>query len=215
MPVYHVSNFDVSAVQIDLSSNFFADNTLLAHYWVGIEVDFNSNGAIKDDTALNALFKNVFDVSAAINVVNSPVYYNEGSGGEMDSFNENSFDEFTVGNNVLFKDLGVIYNDENNQGILYSSAIYTNVTALRAANNANTSFNGKVKAKFDPIPTITGLREKMLASINDSTNSDLGTNNEVPPGSIFGFKVVRTLNLAGTSQDRTIIIGVVLRQLIV
>jgi len=215
MPVYHVSNFDVSAVQIDLSSNIFADDTLLAHYWVEIQVNFNSNGAIKDDTALNAIFKNVFDVSAAINVVNSQVYYNEGSGGEKDLFNVSSFDEFPVGNSVKFKDLGVINDDEYYQGILYSSAIYTNVTALRAANNANTSFNGKVKAKFDPIPTITGLREKMLASINASTGSDLGTNNEVPPGSIFGFKVVRTLNLAGTSQDRTIIIGVVLRQLIV
>jgi hypothetical protein len=117
-----------------------------------------------------------------------------------------------VGNNVLFKDLGVINHDD---GILYNENIYTNVTALREANNANTSFNGKVKAIFDAIPTITGLREKMLASINESTNSDLGIENIVPEGSIFGFKVIRTLNLAGTSEDRTIIIGVLLKQLII
>jgi len=212
MPVYHISNFDVSAVQIDLSSNVFADNTLLAQYWVGTEANFNSNGSIKNDQDLNAIFKNVFDVSAAINVVNSQVYYNEGSGGAADSFNENSFEEFPVGNNVLFKDLGVINHDEYNEGVLYGS-IYIGVDALREANNANTSFNGKVKAIFDPIPTITGLRERMMASINASTGSNLSTDGEVPEGSIFGFKVVRTLNLAGTSQDRTIIIGVVLRQL--
>jgi hypothetical protein len=215
MPVYHISNFDVSAVQIDLSSNVFADDTLLTHYWVVQEVEFNSNGAIKDDTALNAIFKNVFDVNAEINVVNNPVYYNEGAGGASRvSFEENNFEEFYL-NNVLFKDLGVINHDEYSIGILYSSAIYTNVTALRASNNANTSFNGKVKAIFDPIPTITGLRERMMASINASTNSDLSINDAVPEGNIFGFKVVRNLNLAGTSQDRIIHIGILLQQLIV
>jgi hypothetical protein len=213
MPVYHVSNFDVSAVQIDLSANFFADNTLLAQYWVVKQVEFNEDGAIKSDEDLNALFKNVFDINVEDNVVESPVYYNEASSAGVDFFNENAFEEFVVGNDVLFKDLGVINHDYYNEGILYDENIYTNVTALRAANNANTSFNGKVKAIFDAIPTITGLREKMMASINISTDDDLDIEHDVPVGASFGFLVVRNLNLAGSSQDQTIIIGIVLTQL--
>jgi len=213
MPVYHVSNFDVSAVQIDLSSNIFATDTLTADYWVGIEVNFNSNAAIKTDASLNALFKNVFDVSAADNVVNSQVYVNEGGGTQ--NFDPAIIDENRLIPNVLFKDLGVLNNGAYGSEVPYSNSIYTNVDALRTANNANTSFNGKVKAIFDAIPTITGLREKMLASINVGSDPDvdLGIEDEVPEGSIFGFKVIRHLNLAGTSEDRTIIIGVVLIQI--
>lgn len=44
MPVYHISNFDVSAVQIDLSANIFtADTTLTADYWVWLRVTFNDS----------------------------------------------------------------------------------------------------------------------------------------------------------------------------
>ena len=42
MPVYHVDAFDVSAVQIDLSANFFNADTISADYWVDVSVNFNS-----------------------------------------------------------------------------------------------------------------------------------------------------------------------------
>jgi hypothetical protein len=60
--------------------------------------------------------------------------------------------------------------------------------------------------------SITGLRERMLASINAQTNTDYSTNDPVPINTQFGFLVVRNLNLAGTNQDQTIHIGVVLKQ---
>jgi hypothetical protein len=78
MPVYHISNFDVSAVQIDLSSNVFADNTLLADYWLGIEVEFNSNGVIKSDADLNDMFKSVFSVDSETYVGTASAFRNQG-----------------------------------------------------------------------------------------------------------------------------------------
>ena len=54
----------------------------------------------------------------------------------------------------------------------------------------------------------------MMASINVGSNPDvdLAISQAVPAGSQFGILVVRNLNLAGTSQDQTIHIGVVLEQ---
>jgi hypothetical protein len=201
MPVYHVSNFDVSAVQIDLSANIFAD-TLVADYWVKKVVTFNSGSAIKTSADLNAQFKDVFTTSGTDYVGTTAVY--RGSSGRVSYATATTL----VANSVQFKDLGVIGSDHN----LLSSSIYTNVTDLVASNQASTSFNGKARAVLQALGDITGLREKMLASINASTNSDLGTNQAVPPGSQFGFKVVRNLNLAGTSEDRQIFIGILLEQ---
>jgi hypothetical protein len=198
MPVYHVSNFDVSAVQIDLSANFFAD-TLVADYWVKKVVTFNSGGAIKDDTALNAQFKAVFD-TAGTDYVGTTAVTRGSSRGSYAT---------TAVTGVLFKDLGVIKASDHS---LYSSSIYTNITDLSANNQLSTSFNGKARAALQALGDITGLREKMMASINVGTGSDRGIDQTVPAGSQFGFKVVRNLNLAGTNEDRQIFIGVVLEQ---
>jgi len=202
MPVYHVSNFDVSAVQIDLSGSIFDTDTLVCDYWVRKVVTFNSGG-IKDDTALNAQFKAVFNTAGTDYVGTTAVY--RGSG-------RVSYAAATtlVPNSVQFKDLGVIGSDHN----LLSSSIYTNVTALCTSNELSTSFNGKARAVLQGLGDVTGLREKMLASINvgSEPDVDLGTNQPVPAGSQFAFKVVRNLNLAGTNQDRQIFIGILLEQ---
>jgi hypothetical protein len=204
MPVYHVSNFDVSAVQIDLSANIFASDTLLCDYWVRRVVNFNSGGAIKDDTALNAQFKAVFNTAGANYVGTTAV--TRGSSGRVNY----ASDLTTVANNVQFKDLGVIGSDHN----LLSSSIYSNVTALCESNELSTSFNGKARAVLQGLPDVTGLREKMLASLNvgEDPDQDLGINEIVPGGIRFAFKVIRKLNLAGTNQDREIFIGILLEQ---
>jgi len=205
MPVYHISNFDVSAVQIDLSANIFiADSAdLSADYWVGKEVEFNSNGVIKSDADLNDMFKSVFSAESNIYVGTEPAFRNEGG------TRSNIADNATLDTGFQFKDLGVIRADHT----LYSSDIYPDVTALCESNNDPTSFNGKARAVLQALDDITGLREKMLASINAYEGTDLGIEDAVPVGANFGFKVVRILNLAGLSQDRTIHIGIVLRQL--
>jgi len=201
MPVYHVSNFDVSAVQIDLSSNVFqADSAnLSADYWLGINVEFNSNGVIKSDADLNDMFKSVFSVGSETYVGTASAFRNQGG------TRSNIAVDATEDTGFQFIDLGVIRADHN-------LAIYSNVTALRANNNDTTSFNGKARAVLINKDPITGLRERMMASINAGTGSNLGTNQDVPVGSQFGFLVVRNLNLAGTTQDRTIHIGIVLQQ---
>jgi len=201
MPVYHVSNFDVSAVQIDLSSNIFSSNTLLCDYWVRKLVTFNSGTAIKTDASLNAQFKAVFDISGTDYVGTTAVV--RGSSGRV-----NYASNLTDVSNVQFKDLGVIGSDHT----LFSSAIYTNVTDLSANNQLSSSFNGKARAALQLLDNVTGLREKMMASINAGTPTDLSIDQNVPSGTQFAFKVVRNLNLAGTSQDRQIFIGILLEQ---
>ena len=61
MPVYHVYNFDVSAVQIDLSANIFTADDFSADYWIVVNVNFNefNDGGIKSDTSLNQMFTNI------------------------------------------------------------------------------------------------------------------------------------------------------------
>jgi hypothetical protein len=202
MPVYHISNFDVSAVQIDLSSNIFiADSAALsADYWVEKGVNFNVGGAIQGDISLNSIFKNILSMT---DINGSPVYRN--SLGTRSA----TFSTHTQLTDVQFKDLGVL---NKNSHTLFNSAIYSNITNLTANNLLSTSFTGKVHAVLSNKTSITGLRERMLASINAQTNSDLGTNSPVPINSQFGFLVVRNLNFPGTNQDQTIHIGVVLKQ---
>jgi len=202
MPVYHISNFDVSAVQIDLSSNIFiADSAeLSADYWVEKGVNFNVGGVIQEDISLNSIFKNILSMT---DINGSPVYRNA-LGTRSATFSNN-----TQLSNVLFRDLGVL---NKNSHTLFDSAIYSNITNLTANNLLSTSFTGKVHAVLSNKTSITSLRERMIASINSGTGSDLGTNSPVPINSQFGFLVVRNLNLAGTSQDQTIHVGVVLKQ---
>ena len=207
MPVYHVDAFDVSAIQIDLSANFFtADSAnLSAEYWVKKVVDFNSGGAIKDDTALNTQFKGIFTTSSTDYVGTTAVFRN--SGGTRTSDYSTATTAVT---GVQFKDLGVIKADHT----LYTNTLYSNVDALTTSDNNTTSFNGKARAVLIAKSSVTGLRERMRASINVGSNPDvdLAITSPVPAGSQFGFLVVRNLNLAGTSQDRTIHIGIVLEQ---
>ena len=202
MPVYHISNFDVSAVQIDLSSNIFvADSAdLSADYWVEQGVNFNVGSAIAGDVSLNTIFKNILSMT---NINGNPVYRNA-LGTRSATFSNN-----TQLSNVLFRDLGVL---NKNSHTLFDSAIYLNITNLTANNLLSTSFTGKVHAVLSNKTSITGLRERMLASINAQTNTDYSTNDPVPINTQFGFLVVRNLNLAGTNQDQTIHIGVVLKQ---
>ena len=206
MPVYHVLEFDVSAIQIDLSANFYAENTIAADYWVKKVVDFNSGGAIKDDTALNAQFKGIFSGQSTDYVGTTAVFRNLGGTRTSDYSTAN-----TAVTDVQFKDLGVI---KKTTHTLYTNTLYSNVDALKESNNDPTSFNGKARAVLIAKSSVTGLREKMMASINVGSNPDVdySITQPVPAGSQFGFLVVRNLNLAGTSQDETIHIGVVLEQ---
>jgi hypothetical protein len=205
MPVYHVSNFDVSAVQVDLSSNIFAVDTLTADYWVKKVVTFNSGSAIKTSADLNSQIKAVFNTAGTDYVGTTAVFRN--TDGSRSTYVSASTTAVT---SVQFKDLGVIGSDH----ALLSSSLYSNVTDLVASNEITTSFNGKARAALTVLGDITGLREKMMASINVGSDPDvdLGINQAVPAGSQFGFKVVRNLNLAGTSQDRQIFIGIILEQ---
>ena len=207
MPVYHVSNFDVSAVQIDLSANIFtADTSITADYWVWLRVTFNDSNtnSIQSDASLNYLFKNIMLTPfSTLNV--SAVWSTRLIGGRSTTF-ATAFAGSALSSLIKFKDLGII---DKNTDTLFSGSIY-NIGDL-TANNASTypeSFIGKVHNVLSNKDFITGLRERMMASIN----SNLSINQNVPVGSQFGFQIVRILNLAGTSQDQTAIIGVVLEQ---
>ena len=212
MPVYHVDAFDVSAVQIDLSANIFtADSAnLSADYWVRRKVNFNSGGAIRSDVSLNFIFKNIADSSWG-DLGNSDVSRN--STGRSNIFADATTAISDSGVRVKFKDLGVIKADHS----LYTNSLYSNVDTLRTNNSTTTTtFVGKVNARLQSVTSVTGLREKMLASINvgSDPDRDLTITDPVPNGSDsqFGFLVVRNLNLAGTSQDLATHIGVVLEQ---
>ena len=207
MPVYHISNFDVSAVQIDLSANIFtADTSITADYWVWLRVTFNDSNtnSIQSDASLNYLFKNIMLTPfSTLNV--SAVWSTRLIGGRSTTF-ATAFAGSALSSLIKFKDLGII---DKNTDTLFSGSIY-NIGDL-TANNASTypeSFIGKVHNVLSNKDFITGLRERMMASIN----SNLSINQNVPVGSQFGFQIVRILNLAGTSQDQTAIIGVVLEQ---
>jgi len=206
MPVYHVSNFDVSAVQIDLSANIFSSTSLSADYWVKVDVSFNSGGVIKGNSDLNDLFFNIFTAQAAPYYAGTASAFRNSAGTRS-----NIYADASINTGFQFKDLGVIKSDHS----LLSSDIYTDVSNLRAAVNANTSFVGKASEAINLLNPggITGLREKIMASINAGTNNDLSIDQAVPVGTQFGFKVVRNLNLAGSSQDKQIFIGVVLQQI--
>jgi hypothetical protein len=211
MPVYHISNFDVSAVQIDLSANIFtADTTLTADYWVWLRVTFNDSNtnSIQSDASLNYLIKNIMSTST-LNV--SSVYSTRLIGGRSTTFATAEAGS-PLTSTIKFKDLGII---DKNTDTLFNGSIY--IIGDLSANSASTypqSFIGKVHNVLSNKTSVTGLRERMMASINVGSNPDvdLGTNQNVPVGSQFGFQIVRNLNLAGTSQDQTAIIGVVLEQ---
>lgn len=207
MPVYHISNFDVSAVQIDLSANVFTgDTTLTADYWVWLRVTFNdtNTNSIQSDLSLNYLFKNIMLTPfSTLNV--SSVWSTRLIGGRSTTF-ATAFAGSTLSYSIKFKDLGII---DKNTDQLFSESIY-NIGNL-TENNASTypeSFIGNVHNVLSNKTSITGIRERMMGSIN----SNLSTNQLVPVGSRFGFQIVRNLNLAGISQDQTAIIGVVLEQ---
>ena len=198
MPVYHVSDFDVSAVQIDLSANIFnADSAnLSADYWVDVSVNFNSYTEA-DNTLLNFRFKsfaNDVNVDAAI---------------VRRSATRSTSPGTTELPNIFFKDLGIINKNDNT---LFSSTIYSNITTLSESNTLYTSFKGKVHAVLQTNYGVTGLRTRMIASINAATGSDLSADGLIPINSKFGFLIVRNLNLAGTSQDQTIHIGCIFTQ---
>jgi hypothetical protein len=111
---------------------------------------------------------------------------------------------------IQFKDLGVIKASDHS---LYSSSVYTGVTSLRINNRADTNtFVGKVDALLQAKDSVTGLRERMLASINEEEAENYGIDSPVPSGSQFGFLVVRNLDVLGTSEDRQIFIGIILEQ---
>jgi hypothetical protein len=204
MPVYHVSDFDVSAVQIDLSANIFTADDFSADYWIVVNVDFNEyNGGIKSDTSLNQMFTNINQY------IDRPVYATRPIGGRTTTF-DIAYDTSPL-LNIQFSDLGII---DKTTDTLFNGSIY-NIGDL-SANNPITyplSFIGKVNTALQAID-VTGLRERMMASINADTGSNLGITQNVPFESDFGFLVVRKVNFAGLSLDnsQTANIGVVLRQ---
>ena len=202
MPVYHVTDFDVSAVQIDLSANAFNADTIFADYWVHIEnIDFNiDQEEIGGDEFLSDLFKGCVSNG---DIDDAAVFRSATRTNIFDTLNLIALP------NIHFRDLGVINinNDEK-----FNSNIY-NIGDLIADNLDTTSFNGKVNAILESRQTVTGIRERMISSINTTNEPQLGITDPVPGGSQFGFLIVRNLNLAGTSQDQTIQIGVVLEQI--
>jgi hypothetical protein len=201
MPVYHVSNFDVSAVQIDLSANIFTADDFSADYWIVVNVDFNEyEGGIKSDASLNQMFTNINQY------IDRPVYATRPIGGRTTTFATAYATSPLL--NIQFSDLGII---DKTTDTLFNGSIY-NIGDLNA-NNPITyplSFIGKVNTALQAIIHVTGLREKMMASINNN----LGITDNVPYQSDFGFLVVRKVNFAGSSLDnsQTANIGVVLRQ---
>jgi hypothetical protein len=196
MPVYHISNFDVSAVQIDLSANVFSAISLEADYWVDASINFDSY--IGFNTALNTRFRTfVTDNNVGIEAI------------VRKSATRSTNPGTTIVTDVFLKDLGVINKNDNS---LYSSDIYSNITTLRGVSGTAGSFLNKVNTLLVAKTPITNLRERMMASINASTGSDLGLDGTTPINSKFGFLIVRNLNLAGTSQDQTIHIACILTQ---
>ena len=117
MPVYHVSNFDVSAVQIDLSSNIFSSTSLSADYWVKVDVSFNSGGVIKGNNDLNDLFFNIFTAQAAPYYAGTASAFRNSAGTRS-----NIYADATTNTGFQFKDLGVIKSDHS----LLSSDILVN-----------------------------------------------------------------------------------------
>ena len=196
MPVYHVDAFDVSAVQIDLSANFFNADTISADYWVDASINFDSY--IGFNTALNTRFRTfVTDNDTGISAI------------VRKSATRSSTPGTTIVSDVFLKDLGIINYSDNS---LYSSTIYNNISTLQGISSTSGSFLNKLNTLLLAKTPITNLRERMMASINNSTGSDLGLDGTTPINSKFGFLVVRNLNLAGTSQDRTIHIACILTQ---
>jgi len=196
MPVYHISNFDVSAVQIDLSANVFSAISLEADYWVDASINFDSY--IGFNTGLNTRFRTfVTDNNVGIEAI------------VRKSATRSTNPGTTIVTDVFLKDLGVINKNDNS---LYSSDIYSNITTLRGVSGTAGSFLNKVNTLLVAKTPITNLRERMMASINASTGSDLGLDGTTPINSKFGFLIVRNLNLAGTSQDQTIHIACILTQ---
>ena len=209
MPVYHISNFDVSAVQIDLSANIFTADDFSADYWIVVNVNFNefNDGGIKSDTSLNQMFTNINQY------IDRPVYATRLDGGRTTTF-ATAYATIPL-SNIQFSDLGII---DKTTDTLFNGSIY-NIGDLNA-NNPITyplSFIGKVNTALQAITHVTGLRERMMASINynnGGTKSDLDITGNVPYQSDFGFLVVRKVNFAGSSLDNSqnANIGVVLRQ---
>ena len=205
MPVYHINNFDVSAVQIDLSANAFGADTIQADYWAVKKVQFNSGGSIKSDVDLNALFKDITPFAT------NSVYKTAGASRRTQTFADvsNSIGGAGLLSDISFNQLGII---NRNNDTLFISSIYNigNLTQSNPTTYPN-SFVGKVQTSLTAKTNAIGLREKMMSSIN-SSGSNLSTNDPVPKNSEFGYLIVRNLNFAGTTQDQTAHIGIVFQQ---
>lgn len=205
MPVYHINNFDVSAVQIDLSANAFGADTIQADYWAVKKVQFNSDGSIKSDVDLNALFKDITPFAT------NSVYKTAGASRRTQTFADvsNSIGGAGLLSDISFNQLGII---NRNNDTLFISSIYNigNLTQSNPTTYPN-SFVGKVQTSLTAKTNAIGLREKMMSSIN-SSGSNLSTNDPVPKNSEFGYLIVRNLNFAGTTQDQTAHIGIVFQQ---
>jgi hypothetical protein len=204
MPVYHISNFDVSAVQIDLSANFFAADDFAADYWVDICFNFNtssniSGSALKSEADINSWFKNL-----ASYIQTAPVYATTSQSETYSSARARS-----ALSGITFKDLGIINVDDDT---LFSGSIY--VITDQSGTTAN-SFYGKVDTALKAKTSLVGIRERIMSSINynnGGTKLDRGLDQGVLLNAQFGFVIVRDLNLAGTTLDRRVNIGVVVYQ---
>lgn len=208
MPVYHVNNFDVSAVQIDLSANIFAVDDFNVDYWIPRNFNFNSSagGPIKTDNELNAIFKSIANFDDEF----FEVYRSTSRNATFESVKAN-YPANQVADRTP-RQMGII--DISNNSAIFTNTIYnTNqLNTLTGNRNVAGSFMNKVHTALQAKASVTGLREKMLASINATTNSDLGTNQSVPHDTFFGIVVERILNRAGTNQDQTIRICFVFRE---
>ena len=208
LSVYHITNFDVSAVQLQLTANVFNVNTIEADYWVGIELDLNydsnNNYQMRDDNNLNSMFKDISQI------VSSPVFSTGGD--RTKGFDDLVENDMLAYPDISFKDLGII---DRNTDTLLSNVIY-NIGNLNQSdpNTYPDSFIGKIQTILSAKPDVVDIRRKMIATINYHENSDLGINDEMPIGATFGFLIVRNLNihLLGPNQNQTAHIGVVFRQ---
>ena len=208
LSVYHITNFDVSAVQLQLTANVFNFNTIESDYWVGIELDLNydsnNNYQMRDDNNLNSMFKDISQI------VSSPVFSTGGD--RTKGFDDLVENDMLAYPDISFKDLGII---DRNTDTLLSNVIY-NIGNLNQSdpNTYPDSFIGKIQTILSAKPDVVDIRRKMIATINYHENSDLGINDEMPIGATFGFLIVRNLNihLLGPNQNQTAHIGVVFRQ---